>query len=177
MTANEKYNSLNEKSAWAYTKQKANFKDIYNSARLFNEIPDIENTNVEEYFKEHYEEYGISTERHRILAIAQMFGLITKSIYYKGTGLTYSNESMTPVFEALKKCSLDSTEFNKIFSEQLIKIKVKSIIDTESYRDDYSIYPFLFLFLVMWNLDKNYSVKKVPYDKVWTYVLTCKKNG
>ena len=174
MTTKEKFDSLNNKSAWAYTKQKANFEDVYNSVRLFSEIPDIEHTNVEEYFAEHYSEYGISTNRHRILAIAQMFGLITKDPYYARGGSVYSNETTTPVFDELKKYTFGSPEFNKIISEQLIKIKVKSIIDTTGYRDDYKIYPFLFLFLVMWKLDKDYAIKLVSMEKLWTYVLTCK---
>lgn len=174
MNAKEKFDSLNERSAWAYTKQKANFEDLYNSAKLFDEIPDIENANVEDYFSEHYAEYGISTDRHRILAIAQMFGLITKDSYSVRGGSSYSDETTTPVFSSLKRCAFGTPEFYKIFSEQLIKIKVKSIIDTTDSRDDYKIYPFLFLFLVMWKLDKEHAVKEVSMDKLWTYVLTCK---
>ena len=174
MNTKEKFNSLNAKSAWAYTKQKAGYEDLFNSAKLFSEIPDIEHTNVEEYFAENFEKYGISTNRHRILAIAQMFGLITKDPYYARGGSTYSNETTTPVFDKLNKHPFGSSEFNKIMSEQLIKIKVNSIIDTTDYREDYHIYPFLFLFLVMWKLDKDYAMKLVPMKKLWTYVLTCK---
>ena len=53
-------------------------------------------------------------------------------------------------------------------------MKQKAIIDTTNFRDDYYIYPFLFLFMVMWKLDKDYGIKKVPVKKVWTYVFTCK---
>ena len=174
MNTKEKFDSLSIKSAWAYTKQKAGYEDLYNSARLFSEIIDIEHTNVETYFAENYEKYGISTNRHRILAIAQMFGLITKDPYYARGGSVYSNEMTTPVFSELKKHAFGSSEFNKIMSEQLIKIKVNSIIDTTAYREDYHIYPFLFLFLVMWKLDKELGMKLVPMKKLWTYVLTCK---
>lgn len=174
MNSKEKFNSLTAKSAWAYTKQRAGFEDLFKAAKLFSEIPDIENTNVEEYFANNCGAYGINTNRHRILAIAQMFGLITKDPYYSRGGSTYSNELTTPVFEELKKCSLGSKQFNMIMSEQLIKIKVNSIIDTTDYRKDYHIFPFLFLFLVMWRLDKDYGMKKVPMKKLWTYVLTCR---
>ena len=78
MNTKEKYDSLTIKSAWSYAKQKANFLDLYLSSKLFSEIPDISHTNVEDYFTNNYERYGISTNRHRILAIAQMLGLITK---------------------------------------------------------------------------------------------------
>ena len=174
MNTKEKFKSLNKKSAWAYTKQKSKVNDIYNSALLFDEIPDIKNTNVEKYFAKKYKKYGISTNRHRILAISQMFGLITKGTYYDKGGPGYSNETTTPVFSELKKHKLGSSAFNKIISEQLIKIKVNAIIDTTDYRKDYHIYPFLFLFLVMWKLDKDFGINRVPVKKLWTYVLTCK---
>ncbi len=174
MNTNEKYDSLNSKSVWAYTKQKAGFRDVFNSAKLFSEIEDLEHTNVETYFKKNYSEYGISTDRHRIWAIAQMFGFLTKDSYYSKGRSSYSKESITPVFKALKRRTLGDPNFNKIVSEQILKIKVKTIIDTMDYRNDYHIYPFLFLFLVLWKLDKDYNIKKVSYDKVWTYILTCK---
>lgn len=174
MNAKEKYDSLNIKSAWAYTKQIAEFNELFLSSKLFSEIVDVENTNIEQYFNDNYERYGISTNRHRILAIAQMFGLITKDPYYSRGGSNYSNETVTPVFVELKKYAMDSVEFKKIMSEQLLKVKIKSIIDTTENRDDYFVYPFLFLFLVMWKLDKDYGMKLVPMNKIWTYVLTCK---
>ena len=174
MNAKEKYNSLNVKSAWAYTKQIAEFSELFLSSKLFSEISDVEGTNVEQYFNDNYERYGISTNRHRILAIAQMFGLLTKEPYYSRGGSSYSNETVTPVFNELKKYAVDSVEFKKIMSEQLLKVKIKSIIDTTDNRDDYYVYPFLFLFLVMWKLDKDYAMKLVPMNKIWTYVLTCR---
>jgi len=174
MNAKQKLSSLGIKSAWAYTKQSANFKDLFLSTKLFSEIPDIENTNIEKYFADHYAQYGISTYRHRILAISQMFGLITKSPYYNRGGSSYSDEMPTKVFDVLNKTTLGSDEFNKIFSEQLLKIKIKAIIDTTESRDDYYVYPFIFLFLVMWKLDVDYAIKLVPMNKIWTYVLTCK---
>ena len=172
MNAREKYNSLTIKSAWSYAKQKANFLDLYLSAKLFSEIPDILHTNVENYFENNYERYGISTYRHRILSIAQMLGLITKNVFYKKPA--YSIERTTSVGNALLTHEPDSLEYKKILSEQLIKMKQKAIIDTTNFRDDYHVYPFLFLFLVMWKLDKDYGIKKVPVKKVWTYVFTCK---
>ena len=127
MNTKQKFNSLNAKSAWAYPKQKGNFEDVFKSALLFSEIPSIKNTNVETYFTANYIRYGISTDRHRMLAIPQMFGLITKD------HLSYSQEKPTPVFKELEKYSFGSSEFNKIISEQLIKIKVKAIVDTKHY--------------------------------------------
>ena len=174
MNAKSKYNSLNEKSVWSYTKQKAYYSDLFNSSKLFDEIPNKQSVTIEDYFAKNFKKYGISTNRHRILAIAQMFGLITKDPYYLRGGSTYSNEKVTPVYDALKKHTINGPHFNKILSEQLLKIKVKSIIDTTSFRDDYNIYPFIFLFLVMWKLDKKYGMKLVPMNKLWTYVLTCK---
>lgn len=174
MNTKQKYNSLNAKSAWAYPKQKGNFEDVFKSAKLFSEIPNIKNTNIETYFDANHVRYGISTNRHRVLAMPQMFGLITKENYSTRGGSTYSKEMPTPVFNELNKYSYGSSEFNKIISEQLIKIKVKAIVDTKNYRDDYYVYPFLFLFLVMWKLDKDCGMKMVPINKIWTYVMTCK---
>lgn len=173
MNANEQFSLLNSKSAWSFTKQIANFRDLFLSTKLFYEIPDIKNTDVEKYFSDNYKKYAVSTSRHRILAIAQMFGLITKKQFYKRNASTYSQEETTPVFEKLKACSLGSENFNIIFSEQLIKIKIKAIIDTKDDRNNYCIYPFLFLFLVMWKLSVEKGIEKVPMDKIWTYVLTC----
>ena len=174
MNTKEKYDSLNIKSAWAYTKQIAKFNELFLSSKLFYEIDDISHTNIEKYFSGNHKRYGIKTKRHRILAIAQMFGLITKDTYYSRSGSRYSNEKVTPVFIELNKYPVDSVEFKKIMSEQLLKVKIKSIIDTTDNRNDYFVYPFLFLFLVMWKLDENYGKELVPMDKVWTYVLTCK---
>lgn len=174
MNAKQKLNSLTIRGAWAYTKQSANYQDLFLSTKLFSEIVDAKNTNIEQYFADNYQNYGISTYRHRILAIAQMFGLITKETYYSRGGSSYSKESTTPVFGALKKYSIGSLEFNKILSEQLLKIRIKAIIDTTDSRDDYNVYPFIFLFLVMWKLDADYAIKLVPMRKIWTYVLTCK---
>ncbi len=172
MNTKEKINSLNVKSVWSYTKQKANFNDLFLSAKLFSEIPNVANTRVEDYFSNNFSKYGISTYRHRILAIAQMFGLISKTPYFGRS--SYSNETTTPVFESLKHASPGSVEFNKIMSEQLLKLRIKAITDNQNYRDDYYIYPFIFLFLVMWNLESKHSIKQVETDKIWTYVLTCK---
>lgn len=172
MNAINKLNSLNDKSAWAYTKQKANFKDLFLSSKLFSNISNKAHTNIEDAFANKYNKYGISTDRHRILAICQMFGLITKSSYY--TNSNYATEDATPVFNELLKHNIGSDEYNKILSEQLIKIKIEAIIDTTNYRDSYYIYPFIYLFLVMWQLDKNYGIKKVPINKIYTYVMTCK---
>lgn len=171
MTTEEKFKSLNPKSAWSYTKQIANYNELFLSSKLFDEIPDRKHTNVEQYFLANFKKYGIATNRHRILAIAQMFGLITKERYFSRGSSSYSEEEVTPIFELLK--TADSDGFKKIMSEQLIKLRIKAITDTTSYRDNYYVYPFLFLFLVMWKLDADYGVKLVPMNKIWTYVLTC----
>ena len=53
ISAEEYLKTLNDKSAWVFTKQETDFDASVLATKLFNEIPDIENTNVEQYFSEH----------------------------------------------------------------------------------------------------------------------------
>ena len=76
-------NTLNDKSVWVFTKQETDFDTAVLATKLFNEIPDIEKTNVEQYFTEHHSDYDIETDRHRMMIIPQLFGLITKTPFYQ----------------------------------------------------------------------------------------------
>ena len=54
ISAEEYLKTLNDKSAWVFTKQETDFDTSVLATKLFNEIPDIEDTNVEQYFSEHH---------------------------------------------------------------------------------------------------------------------------
>ena len=91
-TATEKLQQLKPNSVWVFTKQETDFDESYKSALLFSEIPDKENTNIEDYFTKNHTRYDIQTDRHRILVIPQFFGLITKTPFYERGG-TYNDEN------------------------------------------------------------------------------------
>lgn len=132
ISAEEYLRTLNEKSVWVFTKQQVSkFDEIIKVTNFFENIPDRENTNIEQYFTEHHAEYGIETDRHRTLVIPQFFGLITKTPFYQRSG-QYNKEKPTAVYDKLKEInpSLNLYEYNKVITEQILKIKIHAIIDT-----------------------------------------------
>ena len=72
-SAEEYLRTLNDKSAWVFTKQETDFDVSVLATKLFAEIPNIEETNVEQYFSEHHSDYEIETDRHRMMVIPQLF--------------------------------------------------------------------------------------------------------
>ncbi|MCL2015918.1 MAG: hypothetical protein FWG68_06675, partial [Defluviitaleaceae bacterium] len=64
------------------TKQDTNFEQAVNATRLFADVLG-KNINLEKYFAENHANYGITTDRHRMLIIPQLFGLITKTPFYQ----------------------------------------------------------------------------------------------
>lgn len=183
MDYKEYLDSLNEKSCWVFTKQETDFKNAYLSAKLFNEIPDKAHTNIEEYFRRNHSRYGIGTDRHRTLVFPQFFGLLTKSPFYERGG-TYNNEKPTQVFDCILKEEIeytgskdftDSFDFNIYKTEQLLKLKIHAIIDTANNNSDYHILPVIFIYKVLKELQMKYSINKVSYGHLFTYIMTCKE--
>ncbi len=172
MSTNEWLNRLNEKSVWLITKQNIDFEEAFNAARLFSEIPNKEEINIEEYFAKNYKKYNISTDRHRILVISQYYGLITKSPFYSRGG-TYNNENVTAVFEKIAKTKVGSKEYNTLKSEQLLKLKIHSIIDTANNNQGYQVLPIVFIYEVLRRLEDEYGISEVNLDYLYTYVMTC----
>lgn len=177
ISAKEYIKTLNKKSVWVFTKQQvSSFDEIVKVTNFFENIPDRENINIEQYFAEHHMEYGIETDRHRTLVIPQFFGLITKTPFYQRGG-QYNREKPTAVFDKLKTINpnLNLYEYNKIVTEQILKFKIHAIIDTTNNNKDYNILPVIFIYKVLKELQTRYNIKKVSIGHLYTYIMTCKK--
>ena len=171
-TATEKLQQLKSNSVWVFTKQETDFDESYKSALLFSEIPDKENTNIEDYFAKNHTRYDIQTDRHRILVIPQFFGMITKTPFYERGG-TYNDENPTAIFDIIKAVSPQSKEYNTLKTEQVLKLKIHAIIDTANNNQGYNILPVLFIYKVLRGLKEKYGITKITIDQLYTYVMTC----
>lgn len=167
----ERLNELDDNSIWIFTKQETDFDEAFKSAKLFDEIPDIENTNVEEYFLANHARYGIVTNVHRALVISQLYGLITKTPFFTRGG-QYKSEKTTDVFRELCKYEMGSYEYNTIKTEQLLKIKIHAIIDTAGNNENYNILPVVFVYKVLKKLKDEHSIDSLSKDLLLTYVMT-----
>lgn len=171
-SATEKLQQLKSNSVWVFTKQETDFDESYKSALLFSEIPDKENTNIEDYFTKNHIRYDIQTDRHRILVIPQFFGMITKTPFYE-RGSTYNDENPTAIFDIIKAVSPQSKEYNTLKTEQVLKLKIHAIIDTANNNQGYNILPVLFIYKVLRGLKEKYGITKITIDQLYTYVMTC----
>lgn len=172
MTYQEKLNNLTDSSIWVFTKQTTDFDDAFNAVRLFNEIPNRETVNIEKYFKQNYNRYDISTSNHRMLVIAQLFGLLTKTPFYK-RGTPYKNEKPTEMFDLLNNCEFGNKEYNTLKTEQILKIKFKAVIDTAGNNEGYNVLPIIFCYKVLRKLKEQYDITAVDLDIFHTYAMTC----
>lgn len=172
MTYQEKLNSLTDSSIWVFTKQTTDFDDAFNAVRLFNEIPNRENVNIEKYFEQNYNRYDISTSNHRMLVIPQLFGLLTKTPFYK-RGTPYKNEKPTEMFDLLNKCEFGSKEYNTLKTEQILKIKFKAVVDTAGNNEGYNVLPIIFCYKVLRQLKEQHDITAVNLDVFHTYAMTC----
>ncbi len=177
ISAEEYLSNLDEKSVWVFTKQQvSSFDEIIRVTNFFENIPDRENTNIEQYFIEHHMEYGIETNRHRTLVIPQFFGLITKTPFYQRGG-QYNKEKPTAVYDKLKTINpmLNLYEYNKIITEQVLKFKIHAIIDTANNNEDYNILPVIFIYKVLKELQSKYNINNISLAHLYTYIMTCKE--
>ena len=157
MMVNNKLNNLTNNSVWLFTKQDTNFDESFKATKLFSEIDNRENVNIENYFTVNHEKYGINTDRRRMLVIAQLYGLITKTPFYVRGG-NYSKEAPTEVFDLYKNLEIGSKEYNTFKTEQLLKIKFHAIIDTANNNKDYNILPIVFIYKVLKILKEKYGI-------------------
>lgn len=172
-TIEQKLASLKENDIWVFTKQTADFDEAFKMVKLFSEIPNIENTNIEQYFRDNHAAYDIATHNHRALVIPQMLGLLTKTPFFS-RGAQYKQEKPTAIFDLLTNCEFRGTQYNTIKSEQLLKIRMKPIIDSTADGYDQSILPLVFSFNVLYEL-KIRGINFVSKDQFYTYVMTCKR--
>lgn len=167
-----KLNSLTESSVWVFTKQETSFDDAFKAVKLLSEIPDKENVNIEEYFAKNSSNYDICTGNHRMLTTTQLYGLLTKTPPYKRGGV-YKNEKATEIFELLNKCPIGSKEYNTIKTEQILKVKIKAIIDTAGNNENWNILPIIFIYKVLKTLKEQHQINAISLDMLYTYVMTC----
>lgn len=171
MTTNKLLN-LNENDVWIFTKQSVSFDTAFKATKLLSEIPNREDVNIETYFQQNHKRYGVDTDRHRVLVIAQMYGLLTKTPLYARGG-NYGREQVTEVFEMINSCAFGSTEYNKLKSEQILKVKIRAIIDTAKNNEGWCILPVIFSYKVLKTLKEQYDINSVNLDVFYTYVMTC----
>lgn len=165
-------NRLNKDSVWKFTKQSTNFTQAYLSTKLLVEMPKATTESVEEYFRRKHTEYGIETDRHRTLIIAQILGLLTKTPFFERGG-QYIDESPTSVFSNISKYDINSEEYNEFVSEQLIKLRIKSHTDSTN-GDDFEVYPVIKIYMILAKLLEEHSIKYVSLDLFYTYIATSK---
>lgn len=163
---------LDVKSSWIFTKQSADFDNAYKAAKLFVEKPKDNKENIETYFKKNFERYDVNTANHRVLVISQLYGLLTKSEYYKTT--PYSNEKATEVYEKIDSFNLGSYEYNTLKTEQILKVKIKAIVDTADNNEGYNILPITFMFKVLLELKKHHNIKEINHDKMYSHIFTAR---
>ena len=182
MNSNDYLRTLTDNSVWKFTKQETDFNSSFLSTLLFDEIPNRENENIEKYFKENHNRYGIQTDRHRTLVIPQFYGLLTKTPFYK-RGNQYNKEKPTEIFDKLNELKslnntindfFDSNEYKTIKTEQILKLKIRAIIDTAEGNEDFNILPVIFIYKVLKELKDKYGINEVSLGHLYTYVMTCK---
>lgn len=184
ISAEEYLKTLDEKSVWVFTKQETDFDVSVFATKLFKDIPDIDNENIEEYFSKHHLEYNIETDRHRMMIIPQLFGLITKTPFYQ-RGVQYSKERPTEVFDEFDKIIgqntqdgiqsvIDLKRYNILKTEQILKLKIHAIIDTANNNENYNALPVIFIYKVLKDLQIKYGINEISIDHLYTYIMTCK---
>lgn len=171
-TVREKLDSLDKDSAWIFTKQTTDFDEVFRATQLFHDYYQSDE-NLEQIFEEYHQDYGVETNRHRIWIMSQMFGLITKTPFFR-RGSKYKDERPTEIFENLNKHEIGSSEYNTLKTEQLLKVRIKPIIDSSPDHYDKVILPLIFSYQVLKKLKMDYSINHISTDQFYTYVMTCK---
>lgn len=169
MDINEKLNNLTEKSIWYFAKQETSFDKVFDACSLLAAYPNEAATDV---FETHKGENGV-VSNYRILSVAQLFGLLSKSNPFQKNGSSYDKEELTPVFYSLKNAGKGSADYELIKAEQMLKLRIRAVTDSTDNIADYSIYPLLYSCEILWLLHKK-GIDEVPKDKFYTYVMTSK---
>lgn len=167
-----KLDSLTDSSVWVFTKQSISFDTAFKAVKLLKEMPNRKNGNIKNYFTNNYDRYDIDTNIHRVLVISQLFGLLTKTPLYERGG-RYNTEQPTEMFELLNKYSMGSKEYNVLKTEQILKVKIKAIIDTANNNKDWNILPVIFSYKVLKALKEQYNINTVSLELYYTYIMTC----
>lgn len=173
-TIQEKLDGLTAKSVWYFAKQDANFDHSFLAAKVFDTIPEKYLDDIADYFESNVGQYGI-LPNHRILSVSQMFGMLTKSKPYQRGG-KYNEENTTKVFEKLNTNKMGSAEYNRLKTQQLLKVRMQTVTDSRNDLSDYSISPLLFTLEVLYKLHKE-GINYISIDNFYTYVMTSKSQS
>ena len=176
LNVNEYLKWLTQKSVRTFTKQAVNFERSLKATKLFDEIPNREETQIETYFEEQASNYWLGTDNHRMLVIPQFFWLITKTPFYERWG-HYNMEKPTAVYDKFKEIihSWNQNQFNTLKTEQILKIKIHAIIDTANNNIDCEILPVIFIYKVLKELQLKHNIHFVRIEYLYLYIMTCKK--
>lgn len=155
---------------WKFTKQETRFDQVIRAVRVLRSAL-ADGGNIENYFEVHHEEFDLETNRHRILTTAQLYGLVTKEEFYAKRSV-YQKESVTDAFLKLDSCEEHSFEYNTLLTEQLLKIKIKAIVDTTDGCIGWQIYPVIASYLVLKKLLDN-GRQSVDLDRFISYAMRC----
>lgn len=104
MDIKEKIDSLTDKSIWYFAKQETSFDKVFQACLL---IDKYSGETVNDVFKNHAESNNVSSN-YRVLSVAQLFGLLTKTNPFQKNGSSYDKEELTPVFYSLKAAGIGS---------------------------------------------------------------------
>lgn len=172
MDIKDKINSLTEKSIWYFAKQETSFDKVFKACLLIDKYPD---GTINEIFENYADANGVGSN-YRVLSVAQLFGLLTKTNPFQKYGSSYDKGELTPVFYSLKSAGLGTATYELIKAEQVLKIRMRAVTDSTDNIVDFAIYPLLFACEVLWNLHKN-GIEEVAVDKFFTYVMTAKTHA
>lgn len=164
-----KIDSLTDKSIWYFAKQETSFDKVFQACLL---IDKYSGETVSDVFNNHAESNNVSSN-YRVLSVAQLFGLLTKTNPFQKNGSSYDKEELTPVFYSLKEAGIGSATYELIKAEQVLKVRMRAVTDSTNNIADFKIYPLLFACEVLWNLHKK-GVDEVAVEKFFTYVMTAK---
>ena len=164
-----KIDSLTDKSIWYFAKQETSFDKVFQACLL---IDKYSGETVSEVFNNHAKSNNVSSN-YRVLSVAQLFGLLTKTNPFQKNGSSYDKEELTPVFYSLKEAGVGTATYELIKAEQVLKIRMRAVTDSTNNIVDFKIYPLLFACEVLWNLHKK-GVDEVAVEKFFTYVMTAK---
>lgn len=169
-TIDEKLASLNATSVWYFAKQDTNFDNAFKAVQIVDELGKQWQDFGIIAWTDHAKNKGLDSN-HRILSVAQLLGLLTKSNPFGKS--QYKYEYPTPVFREIDKYAIGSPEYNALKTEQLLKLRMGAITDTRPESAEYNISPVLFTYEVFWRLRAK-GVTEISLGDFYTYVMTCK---
>ena len=155
-----------KKQVWAFTKQTANFQNVINSVKLFEDwkYTAANITPLQTYYERNAHYYNIF-KNHRSLIIAQFFGLLTCDSH------TYEKEETTQAYN----CIINENEqenLNKIITEQLLKFKVTQITSRGEREISHKIYPIIFIYQVLKKLKTEHNITELKLNDLWLFIMT-----